>query len=286
MAKADKKPEPEAKPKCFIIMPITMPSHMLDKYSDGPDHFTHILTSLFIPAIEQAGFEPVPPTAKGSEIIQAGIITNLIEADIVLCDISCFNPNVFFEFGIRTALDKPTCVVKDDKSPEAAFDTAIIHYHTYKSPLYAHQKDDEILHLAKHVLDTLDNSNGQNAMWQLLGYEIAGQLAKGGGDTAALIRSMSSALSNKIAGLQQSLSVSTQVHNPPAPANTSMVPSFLSDYLPDDAYDGSFSTSNLHPYDVTVYLTKPLLPTVAKKIRRRARLELGLDLVFTTFRSE
>jgi hypothetical protein len=37
--------------------------------------------------------------SKGSEIIQADIIRNLHAADLVLCDLSTLNANVFFEFG-------------------------------------------------------------------------------------------------------------------------------------------------------------------------------------------
>ena len=49
----------------------------------------------------------MPPTASGSDLIHAKIIKNLETADLVLCDMSALNPNVFFEFGMRTALNKP-----------------------------------------------------------------------------------------------------------------------------------------------------------------------------------
>jgi len=45
-------------------------------------------------------------------LIHAEIIRNIENADLVLCDMSCLNPNVFFEFGIRTSLNKPVSVVK------------------------------------------------------------------------------------------------------------------------------------------------------------------------------
>ena len=92
---------------CFIIMPITTPEHLVDQYKEDSDHFLHVLEHLFIPAVEKTGYTPVPPSATGSDLIQAEIISQLENADHVLCDISTLNPNVFFELGIRTAVEKP-----------------------------------------------------------------------------------------------------------------------------------------------------------------------------------
>ncbi len=100
-------------PKCFVIMPITMPEHLVSNYRDDPEHFIHVYECLFEPAIKEAGYEPLSPSSKGSEIIQADIIRNLEDSDLVLCDISILNPNVFFELGVRTALNKPVCLVRD-----------------------------------------------------------------------------------------------------------------------------------------------------------------------------
>src|ERR1035441_11085965 len=83
-------------PECFIIMPISTPLDWVSKYSADADHFKHVLSHLFIPALEKAGYTPIPPIAKGAELIHAGIIRNIEKADLVLCDMSTLNPNVFF----------------------------------------------------------------------------------------------------------------------------------------------------------------------------------------------
>ena len=116
-------------PECFIIMPITTPEAMAPLYGGDKDHFQHVLDHLFKPAIEKAGLTPVPPAAEGSDVIHAEIIKNIEKADLVLCDMSCLNPNVFFELGIRTAVDKPVCMVKDELTPKVPFDTGIINHH-------------------------------------------------------------------------------------------------------------------------------------------------------------
>ncbi|MFC1984259.1 hypothetical protein ACFLVO_04550, partial [Chloroflexota bacterium] len=89
----------------------------------------------FIPAVEKAGYTPVPPQAKGADLIHAEIIKNLESANIVLCDMSSLSANVFFELGIRTALNKPVCIVKDELTPKVPFDTAILNYYEYKCAL-------------------------------------------------------------------------------------------------------------------------------------------------------
>lgn len=74
--------------ECFIIMPITTPELLIKEYRDGAEHFKHVLECLFIPAIEKAGYIPKPPVAKGADLIHAEIISNIENADIILCDMS------------------------------------------------------------------------------------------------------------------------------------------------------------------------------------------------------
>ncbi len=117
-------------PDCFIIMPITTPELFVPLYSGDKLHFHHVLEHLFIPALEKNKFNPIRPIAEGSDVIHAEIIKNLEKADLVLCDASCLNPNVFYELGIRTALDKPVCIVKDEITQKIPFDipTELIDY--------------------------------------------------------------------------------------------------------------------------------------------------------------
>jgi len=81
-------------------MPVTTPEHSIAAYGGDKDHFKHVLECLFIPAVEKAGLKPIPPIAKGADVIHAGIVQNLEKTDIVLCDMSSLNANVFFELGI------------------------------------------------------------------------------------------------------------------------------------------------------------------------------------------
>lgn len=150
---------------CFIIMPITTPDRYLDQYKGDSDHFIHVLDHLFKPAITAAGLEPIPPIVKGSEIIHGEIIKNIETADLVLCDMSILNPNVFFELGIRTALNKSVAMVKDDITGKIPFDTGIINHHTYNSNgLTAWDMETEIESLKTHLEDCMKNGS-DNALW-------------------------------------------------------------------------------------------------------------------------
>lgn len=157
------------KKTCFVIMPITTPDYMLDTYRDGELHFRHVLDCLFIPAVEKAGFEAIPPIAKGSDLIHAEIVNNLERSDLVLCDMSGLNPNVFFEFGIRTSLNKPISIVRDEFTPKVPFDATILNHHEYSSTLGAWELQREIESLAKHIAASSEGSKGENTLWKWFG---------------------------------------------------------------------------------------------------------------------
>lgn len=95
------------KPVCFVAMPF---SEKTDEYATG--FFTEAYASLFVPAIEAAGFEPRTARRQGSDVIHATIVNDLLDADLVLVDLTEHNPNVLFELGIRIAERKPTVLVK------------------------------------------------------------------------------------------------------------------------------------------------------------------------------
>ena len=154
---------------CFVIMPVTTPEQFLPIYNNDGAHFQHVLEHLIRPALEQLDFEVIPPTAAGADLIQAQIIENLETADLVLCDMSTLNPNVFFELGIRTALNKPVCMLRDNATPAVPFDTAIINFHTYLSELAPWTLEAQVQQLNQHIKDSIDRSNGHNALWRYFG---------------------------------------------------------------------------------------------------------------------
>ena len=155
------------KPDCFIIMPISTPSECYEQYKGDEDHFRHVLECLFIPAVKKAGYKPVVPESTGSEVIHAEIIAKLTNCEMVLCDMSILNANVFFELGVRTSLNKPVTYIVDDKTPKLPFDVLPIQRNEYKSALNVWEIKEEIEKVSAHIIETKEKSKNQNALWKI-----------------------------------------------------------------------------------------------------------------------
>ena len=95
------------KPKAFIVMPF------VEKNDARPNgFFKEVLRSLLTPAGVTAGFIVETANRQGSDVIQSTIVNELLEADLVIADLTDHNPNVLFELGLRIAEDKPVVLVK------------------------------------------------------------------------------------------------------------------------------------------------------------------------------
>jgi nucleoside 2-deoxyribosyltransferase len=95
-------------PVCFVIMPFVV--HDEDLYPVG--FFEEVLASLFTPAITGADLQVRTAQRHGSDLIHQTIISELLNADLVLADLTEHNPNVLFELGMRIAENKPVVLVR------------------------------------------------------------------------------------------------------------------------------------------------------------------------------
>jgi hypothetical protein len=143
---------------------------LLEAYNDT-DHWLHVMETLFVEAIADAGFEPVRPLAQGSHLIHGRIIEQLSKADMVLCDLSSHNPNVFFELGVRTSLNLPIALVRDERT-DLPFDTSGINTHMYLSSLNAWEIGAERERLMQHIVDSVSACGGENPLWRQFGLSI------------------------------------------------------------------------------------------------------------------
>ncbi len=156
---------------CFIAMPVTTTLAHAEQYGDRA-HWHHVMESLFVPAVEAAGFEPWRPVAKGSHLIHAEIVRQLEQADMVLVDMSQSNPNVFFELGVRTSVNKPIALVRSDPAMPIPFDVSGINTHTYDPALKAWHIASEVQVLAEHLCDAERSCAGENPMWRQFGLAL------------------------------------------------------------------------------------------------------------------
>jgi hypothetical protein len=91
----------------FVIMPFL---ERYLKHSSG--FFAEVLRSIITPAAKASQFTVKTANRQGSDLIQSTIINDLMEADLVIADLTEHNPNVMFELGMRMAEDKPVVLIK------------------------------------------------------------------------------------------------------------------------------------------------------------------------------
>ena len=76
--------DPRETTECFVVMPISVPTHLMSRYGGRTDHFSQIYRTLIAPAVKRAGLQPTPPGREGTENIQAAIINDLHDSQLVL----------------------------------------------------------------------------------------------------------------------------------------------------------------------------------------------------------
>ena len=145
----------EAKPQCGIIMPI---SAIEDCSSSHWGDVRRIIDA----AIVNAGYVPnLVSDANDTGVIQKRIVQNIYDNEIVVCDVSCRNPNVMFELGMRLAFDKPTVIIMDSKT-NFSFDTSIIEHLIYPRDLSYFAIIDFQEKLTEKIKGTIEASKGSN----------------------------------------------------------------------------------------------------------------------------
>jgi len=99
------------RPKLFVIMQFT-------------DQFNEFYTDVIQPVGNEAGFEVVRADETfGPGIIIADIERRIVEAKVIIADITPHNPNVSWEVGYAHALRKPTILIAQ-RDTELPFDVS------------------------------------------------------------------------------------------------------------------------------------------------------------------
>lgn len=100
--------------------------------------------------------------SSNSDLIQNTIIKNLSESDVIIADLSCHNPNVFFEIGVRMAFRKP-CILILENGGKSPFDLSSIRYLKYPQTLHCFQLREfqkELLAAVKSSYEEYHKKNG------------------------------------------------------------------------------------------------------------------------------
>lgn len=156
------------KPVCFVIMPIS------DVHGYEPGHFGRVYEHVLKPAIVSAGYLPVraDDTIK-TDYIVVGIIQQIVESEMVICDFSARNPNVMYELGIRHAFNKPVALIKDRRT-DKVFDIQGLRYVEYDDSLRIDTVQKDISKISGAIQETASaNGKGVNSVVQLAGITAA-----------------------------------------------------------------------------------------------------------------
>lgn len=140
------------RPVCFVIMPFV---ERTDVYATG--FFTEVFASLFAPALEAAVFEPRTAKRQGSDVIQATIINELYDADLVLCDLTEHNPNVLFELGVRMASELPIALVKATGTNPIFDVDQMLRVESYNPNMWPSTVKADVPKLAAHIIESYAN---------------------------------------------------------------------------------------------------------------------------------
>lgn len=152
------------KKNCFVIMPIS------DVEGYDPGHFGRIYEHLIKPACEAAGINPIrADEVQITNYIVIDILRQVLEADIVICDLSSRNPNVMYELGVRQAFNLPVTLIKDART-SSIFDIQGLRYIEYDENLRVDRTNAAIKSIAATLKNNLELKVGDvNSVVQLLG---------------------------------------------------------------------------------------------------------------------
>jgi hypothetical protein len=141
--------EPEAKPHCGIIMPIS------DSAGYDPGHWLEV-RRLIVRAAQQAGYTAgMVSENDGQDVIHRSIVKNIYHNELVVCDVSSLNPNVMLELGLRMANKKPLIVVFDGEGVYP-FDIKNMLYIPYPKGLHHFRVENFIQELTARMIQVAE----------------------------------------------------------------------------------------------------------------------------------
>lgn len=149
--------------KCFAIMPFREREPVRSK-----GFFDEVLRALIAPAGRDAGFEVLTANREGSDVIHATIVNQLLDADLVIADLTENNPNVLFELGLRIAEDKPVALIRA-KGTAPIFDVDnMLRVFEYDANLWSSSIEHDRPRLTDHVKAAWENRDSNMTFMKIL----------------------------------------------------------------------------------------------------------------------
>jgi hypothetical protein len=147
----------------FVIMPFVERDA---RHSSG--FFAEVLLSVITPAAKASQFTVKTANRQGSDLIQSTIINDLIDADLVIADLTEHNPNVMFELGMRMAEDKPVVLIKAQGTGPLFDVDNMLRVFEYSPNLWPTTVDKDMPNLRDFIKGAWDNRASENTYRKIL----------------------------------------------------------------------------------------------------------------------
>lgn len=155
-------------PVAFIIMPF---QERDGSHAEG--FFQEVLRSLLTPAASEAGFTVRTANRQGSDLIQSTIIRDLLDADLVIADLTEHNPNVLFELGVRIAKEKPVVLVKASGTGRIFDVDNLLRVYEYKPHLWRTTVEKDLPSLTEFIRGAWEGRESDQTYMRILRPEVA-----------------------------------------------------------------------------------------------------------------
>ena len=147
----------------FVAMPF---SEKTDKYARG--FFEEVIRNLITPAAVGAGFRVQTARREGSDVIHSTIVNDLLDASLVIADLTEHNPNVLFELGLCMAMNKPIALIRA-RGTNPIFDVEnMLRVMDYEPNLWKSTLDVDVPKLAAHIKGSWESRETVASYMQIL----------------------------------------------------------------------------------------------------------------------
>ncbi|EHR5764797.1 TPA: hypothetical protein ACMD08_004549 [Vibrio parahaemolyticus] len=191
--------------ECFIVTPIGAGGSSIRREIDG------LIQTVFTPVVEKFDLKAV----AAHQISESGSITRqvvkrILEADLVIANLTNLNPNVMYELGIRHSVRKPTIVVarEDVVLPFDLSDERTIFY----------KNDISGVNELKDALESmiplaLEEDKTDNPVYRVVDVDLI-KIPEGATDSDTLLNSRLSQLENQLEDISRILRQSSNSSKP------------------------------------------------------------------------
>ena len=149
----------------FVILPFVERDA---KHPKG--FFAEVLRSLITPAAasKECGLRVKTANRQGSDMIQSTIVNDLIEADLVIADLTEHNPNVMFELGVRMAQEKPVVLMKAEGTGPLFDIDNMLRVFEYSPNLWQTTIEKDMPNLRDFIKGAWENRNPEKTYMKIL----------------------------------------------------------------------------------------------------------------------